>query len=532
MRGTLAIDLGSSTTVVAWQPAAGPAGLAPQLLALPPYSLSEPPVVPSLLWAGEATGQGALLGRQVLEAGLAHSDAPQLHRDFKRRIGADPGAEPGADPERGGPATCLSPEQAGALLLQRLWQALPPELEPQRLVLTAPIDTYRCYRQWLQQACAALPVPELALVDEPTAAAIGAGLAPGSSVLVVDLGGGTVDLALVTLEGGEGRAAPIAQLLRFAGRDLGQSGQALRAARVIAKAGLAIGGRDIDRWIAAHLCPDQPLGGGLLQAAEQLKCRLSDTQDEREEALSLWTPNGGEPRALRLDRRGLERLVRQRGLLEQLDGLLEQVLASARAAGLERQRIAAVLPVGGASRMPLLRRWLEERCGDLAIRGERPVEAVALGALALTPGVRLRDVLSHGVSLRCWEQRSGRHHWHPLFMAGQGWPTETPLELVLACSRDGQEQLELVLGEPLPEQRGEVVFRDGLPVLQSRSAGSARVQPWDRQPQPLRLDPPGERGVDRLRLHFRIDADGQLCLGGSDLTSGAPLPEQRLGPVR
>ena len=222
-------------------------------------------VVPTLLWLNDPATSHPLIGRQVLEAGLAHGAGPQLHRDFKRQIGANPaattpatssatasGTASGAGPA---PALPLSPEQAGALLLRRLWAALPPELEPQRLVLTAPIDSYPRYRQWLQEVCRDLQVPELALVDEPTAAAIGAGLPAGSTVLVVDLGGGTIDLALVALEGGEGRPAPMAQLLRFAGRDLGASRQALRCARVIGKAGLALGGRDFDRWIAAHLCP-------------------------------------------------------------------------------------------------------------------------------------------------------------------------------------------------------------------------------------------------------------------------------------
>jgi CheY-like chemotaxis protein len=95
----------------------------------------------------------------------------------------------------------LSPEQAGSLLLQRIWRQLPPGIEPERLVLTAPIDGYRGYRRWLASASEALAVAEVALVDEPTAAAIGAGLPPGSRVLVVDLGGGTVDLSLVALEG-------------------------------------------------------------------------------------------------------------------------------------------------------------------------------------------------------------------------------------------------------------------------------------------------------------------------------------------
>jgi len=520
MRGTLAIDLGSSTTVVAWLPSGG----APALLALPPYALADPPLVPSLVWLPAPESSWPLIGRQVLEAGLAGSDAPQLHHDFKRRIGS---RHLGA-PASGEPATLLSPEQAGALLLHRLWRALPEDLEPERLVLTAPVDAYRAYRQWLLEACRALPVAELALVDEPTAAAIGAGLPAGSSVLVVDLGGGTIDLSLVTLQGGEGKAAPIAQLLRFAGRDLERSGQALRTAQVVGKAGLAIGGRDIDRWIAAWLAPDQPPGNGLLAAAERLKCELSSSH----EALALWSEGPRGSRELRLSRPELERLLEERGLIAQLDLLLEQVLAAGRARGLTLADIAAVLPVGGASRMPRIRQWLEQRCPGVPIRGERPVEAVALGALALTPGLQLQDVLSHGVALRCWDQRAGTHRWHPLFLPGQGWPTTNPLELVVAASRDGQAELELVLGEPVAEQRAEVVFENGLPVLRQRPAGSPRVSAWSDQPAPLPLDPPGVQGQDCLRLRFAINPQGELTLSAHDLRRDIPLPHRSLGPVR
>ena len=535
MPGTLAIDLGSSTTVVAWQSGSEAA----QLLDLPPYSVAEPCVVPSLLWLSSPGDRWPLIGRQVLEAGLADQQGPALCRDFKRLIGAGPPngapatpAEATAAQAPGGAAGWLGPEAAGALLLQRLWQALPTALQPERLVLTAPIETYRGYRAWLQQVSRDLPVADVALVDEPTAAAIGAGLPAGSRVLVVDLGGGTIDLSLVALEGGEGRAAPIAQLLRFAGRDLERSGQALRTARVIAKAGLALGGRDIDRWIAAHLVPDQPPSGALLQAAERLKWDLSATGDERDEALQLWTDREHHTRELRLNRRQLEALLRSHGLVEQLEALLESVLAGARREGLALEAIDAVLPVGGSSRMPLIRHWLQERCTGVPLRGERPVEAVALGALALTPGVRVRDVLARGVSLRCWDRRSDCHHWHPLFVAGQSWPTEAPLELVLACSRDDQPDLELRLGEPLPEERGEVIFEAGLPLLRRRPAGAARVEPWPLAPPALPLATPGSRGVDRLRLRFSINGEGILMMESEDLLNGQRLGPLPLGPVR
>ncbi|EDY38167.1 DnaK family protein [Cyanobium sp. PCC 7001] len=519
MAGTLAIDLGSTTTVVAFQAP----GAQPGLLALPPYCLDEPPVVPSLVWIAAPDSPSPLVGRQVLDAGLASGSGPELHRDFKRRIG-----EPAA-PCSGLP---LPPEAAGALLLQRIWRSLPPGLAPSRLVLTAPVEGYRHYRRWLVEACRELEVPELALVDEPTAAAIGAGLAPGSTVLVVDVGGGTIDLSLVRLEGGEGRAMPIAQLLRFAGRDLQDSRQTLRCAQVIGKAGMAIGGRDIDRWIARSLGSPASASGwdspALLDAAERLKCRLS----ESDEARVIVAPAGEQPREWRLNRRELDALLLERGLLEELDALLEQVLAAGRRAGISLAQIAAVLPVGGGSRLGAIQAWLESRCGGLAIRAQRPVEAVALGALALTPGVQVRDVLSRGVSLRCWEQRSGRHHWHPLFMAGQSWPTEQPLELVLACSREGQSALELVLGEPLDEQRREVVFEGGLPVLRQRQAGSASVEPWPVQPRPLELNPPGRPGEDRLRLAFSIDAQSRLMLTVTDLLTGEGSAPLELGSVR
>jgi molecular chaperone DnaK (HSP70) len=528
MPGTLAIDLGSSTTVVAWQEAGAP----PRLLELPPYSGSNPTTIPSLLWLSHPQQRRPLIGRQVLDAGLADQPGPGLLRDFKRLIGQS-AASAGPRPERQQPggmrdSPWLDPEAAGALLLRCVWEALPAELSPDRLVLTAPIETYRGYRQWLERVSRELPVAEVALVDEPTAAAIGAGLPPGSRVLVVDGGGGTFDLSLVALEGGEGRAAPIAQLLRFAGRDLGASGQALRTARVIGKAGVALGGRDLDRWIAAHLCPDVAPDPALLTVAEAIKCRLS----ESEEALGLWVDPAGTTRELRLDRPRLEKLLVEQGLVAQLDALLDSVLAAARSEALAGPAIAAVLTVGGCSQLPLLRRWLQERLPEVPLQGDRPIEAVAMGALALTPGVTLRDVLARGVSLRCWDQRSGQHRWHPLFVAGQAWPTEQPLEVVLACSQDEQRELELVLGEPLPQERSEVMFVDGLPVLNQRRAGQPRVETWPTATPTLPLASPGRRGEDCMRLRFQIDASGQLLLEAQDLSSAQPLGTLSLGPVR
>ncbi|MFY7695903.1 MAG: Hsp70 family protein, partial [Cyanobium sp.] len=226
-----------------------------------------------------------------------------------------------------------------------------------------------------------------------------------------------------------------------------------------------------------------------------------------------------------------EQLLHDQGLATVMEQLLEAMGAAARRHGLELSQLDALLPVGGSSRIPWLRRFLQEALPGVALRDDRPVEAIAMGALALTPGVQVKDVLSRGVSLRFWDQRSHCHLWHPLFQAGQLWPTPQPLELVLACSEEDQASLELVLGEPLPQERAEVVFENGVPVIRSRQDGFAPVRPWSETPLRLPLAPPGGAGVDRVRLRFSINGRAELEMEGVDLLAGTPLPKLVLGTV-
>ena len=95
---------------------------------------------------------------------------------------------------------------------------IPREFEIKRLVLTAPIDTYKGYREWLISLCEKLRIDEVALVDEPTAASLGIKIPFGSKILTIDIGGSTIDMTIIKIEGGEGKSAPIAELLKFRGK--------------------------------------------------------------------------------------------------------------------------------------------------------------------------------------------------------------------------------------------------------------------------------------------------------------------------
>ena len=525
-RGTLAIDLGSTTTVVAFQ-ACNDARI--KLIDLAPISRKEGEV-PSMLWLDDRNSPSVLVGRQVLESGLGDRDLPQLHRDFKRWIGL-----PIPSPWR----QLLSPDQAGARLLQEIWKRIPQDLTIERLVLTAPVEPGSAYRQWLLEACESLQIPEIALVDEPTAAALGAGLPAGSKLLVVDLGGGTLDLSLVALEGGEGRAAPLAQLLRFQSRNLTKSRQTLRQARVLGKAGIALGGRDLDRWILDALQPQGLPSEGdeytaLLDAAERLKCRLSNTEinDEQELTELASSSEMTTPTTLRMNRKRFTQLLEERGLFKLLEELLKQTLRAAEVHGCRRSDLNAVVMVGGGAHLPQLQAWLTSFMSPVPLRTPPPMEAVACGALSLTPGVRILDLLQRGISLRCWDRRSNRHHWHPLFVAGQPWPSSQPFELVLSASAVEQTTIEFVLGEPELEARHEVRLIDGLPQVIERNPNAAEVK---ERPSPcfkLMLNPPGQPGEDCLKLHFHLDEHAELIMEGEDLRNGSRLERVSLGTVR
>ena len=520
--GTLAIDLGNSTTVVAFQGERDPS---PCLLNLSPIS-REKGEVPTLVWSSNKEHEEIKYGQEIIDLGLNEIGGENLNSDFKRWIGT---LEKDQIKK-----SRLSPEKAGELLIKELWNRLPNNIEVKRLVLTAPVETYREYREWLQTVCESLPVSEIALVDEPTAAAMGAGLPAGSKLLVVDIGGSTTDFSLVGLEGGEGRADPIAQLMRFDGEDLqGISKQNLRCAKVLGKAGQRIGGRDIDRWIIDYLFPNEGISESLLNAAERLKCSLSDTNNRPLDVLIETAEDASEDKVhyLRLCRESLEEILLERGFLESLKSLMEKTLSGARANGCSIEQLRGVVIVGGGARIPLIKSWLEERCRPAPLLTPPPIEAVATGALRLTPGVQIKDILNQGVSLRFWDQRAEKHSWHPLFISGQPWPTSKPLEIVLAASQNNQTELELQFGEPESEGINEVIYINGIPKLQARP-NERRVILWKEKFTPIILKPPGKKGEDCLRLRFGIDDKCNLFMEGIQIQSGEIIPKKILGSIR
>jgi len=243
LSGTLAIDLGNTNTVVAFQDQKDINSVLVEI----PNITSSPGVIPSAVWFEEPS-KIAKIGIGALEMKENSNSDFFFHSNFKRLIGNSI--------EKINQKNILNPNECGEKFFQILWANIPHKYKIKRLVLTAPIDTYKGYREWLVNLCEKISVDEIALVDEPTAASLGINVPFGSKIMTLDIGGSTVDMNIVKIEGGEGKSGPIAELLKFQGNDVSSiSKQKIRCADIIGKTGSKIGGKDIDQWIVDYFIP-------------------------------------------------------------------------------------------------------------------------------------------------------------------------------------------------------------------------------------------------------------------------------------
>jgi molecular chaperone DnaK len=264
-----------------------------------------------------------------------------------------------------------------------------------RCVITVPANFDDGQRQATREAARIAGLEVLRIVNEPTAAAMAYGLvnAVRGRVLVFDLGGGTFDVSILEMENGV-----------FEVKATGGDPQ--------------LGGDDFDacivQWLVAQVpdshreavLKDRVSMQRLRYAAERAKRALSDQHEAFLSATELGDHGEGtEGRFCQLD------TALTRDFFEALaDPLskraLEVVQRTLAEAKLAPEDIEAVMLVGGMTRVPLVRKLVQEYFGRPAVSGLNPDEAVALGAavhaaeLASRSGATtLIDVATHSLSV-------------------------------------------------------------------------------------------------------------------------------------
>jgi molecular chaperone DnaK (HSP70) len=522
---TIAIDFGTSNTVVArWNQALKQ----PETLKLPglsTISAQNPPLIPSLLYVENAAQSQVILGQQVRDKGLDLSTDSRFFRNFKRGIGT---SVQGFLPELDGQIVTF--EQVGQWFLSGIVGSIRElPLPVDSLVFTVPVDSFEAYRNWLGKVSESLQVEQVRMLDEPTAAALGYGLADRENLLVIDFGGGTLDLSLVRLDNNSGKK-PLGFVLKWGEKSLAESsGQKAKVARVLAKSGQNLGGSDIDNWLVDYFVQTKGLVKSPIttRLAERLKIQLS-LQEKATEV--YFDDENFESYELELERDRFESILAEHQFFDNLDECMNQVLQQARRQGLEIDDIDAVLLVGGTVQIPAVQRWVQQYFDTAKIKCNKPFEAIAQGALQLSQGVEIKDFLYHSYGIRYWNRRENCHSWHSLIKSGQSYPMSEPVELVLGASVENQPSIELIIGELGAETGGTEIYFDGDRLITKQLVGQTSVQPLndkDGARSIAQLAPPGYPGSDRIKIFFRVDEQRFLRITVEDLLTNETLLEDK-----
>lgn len=532
----IAIDFGSSNTVIArWNIAANQ----PETMILGNLSRPAPvnALVPSLVYVQNAQAEIVEIGQRVIDTGKDRAQ-PRLFRHIKRRMLANVNYIPTLDGIK------VSPEWLGKQFLRKLAQELrSQQLFPSEIILTAPVQAYEKYLRWLEESSndvfapnlPTLATPQVRLLDEPTAAALGyAAITPSALVLVIDFGGGTLDLSLVRLPKGE-------NITQWGTRIGINSDQYLEnQAEVIAKTGYTIGGEDIDQWLVqdywqsrddinANL-PEQESSHSILKfLMERIKIKLSESEITSE---IFFDPYLQTAIAIEYSRQQLEELLDRKGFYHLLKSAIDELVNRAFNKGILKGDIKTILLVGGCTLIPSVRTFIENYFQVGKVYSHKPFEAVAHGALMLSQGATLQDYLFHSYAIRYWDRLTTQWKYQPLFRRGQVYPTHRPVELLLRATHPNQTEIALTIGEleSRPAGGAEISFDGDRIVMQFEQKPQETFQPLQTDiygegiPQALaNLDPLGQPDHDRLKVLFGISDKRELLVTAIDL-----LTQQKL----
>jgi molecular chaperone DnaK (HSP70) len=543
-----AIDLGTTNTGVArWDDGAGE----PQLVELGAVCrraggedpLEAARLVPSAVevlpqpgfwgrlgrWAplrrGFFIGTTALIGRRALDRSYAIAH-PGFVPGFKTALESDPLrvlARAGA--------RSVSARRAATEFLRELLAEVHRETGSRirDLVFTVPVDAYEAYRAELQAIARSLGVRRVRFLDEPLAAALGYGLGLAGrkrTVLVADMGGGTLHLALVELTD--------------AGAETGE-------ARVIAKEGRPLGGNAVDGWLLDEVCRRAGYDLEGTGDAEPMRlwrrlmlaeaCRVKEAVFFQETTPFLLTPPGLTRRVdarraggtdVEVSRRQLEEILEREGFFQAIDECLAAVV------GDQASAIDDVVMVGGSTLLPGVFPRFEERFGRARVRAWQPFEAVAYGAAAFAAErFSQRDFIVHDYAFVTHEARTGKAVHTVVVPRGTRFPTRPDLwkhHLVPTCSLGEAESLfKLVIceiGRADGGRRRHVWDAAGdLRTVGGEGDPLVVVPLNEANPTLGYLDPPHPPGDrrPRLELAFGVSEDRWLLATVVDLWGGKKL---------
>ncbi len=381
----------------------------------------------------------------------------------------------------------MSPPEVSSMVLAKMKEIAEAFLGESvtEAVITVPAYFDDAQRQATKDAGRIAGLEVRRIINEPTAAALAYGLEKKEMerVVVYDLGGGTFDVSILEIQNGVFSVKATNGDTHLGGEDFDQ-----RIVDAIA-----------DNFMKEHsvdLRKDRMALQRLKEGAEKAKHELSSSLETEINLPFIATNAKGEPLHIvkQMNRAELELLTS-----DLIERTIEPCKKALKDAAFTPADIQSIVLVGGMTRMPAVQREVKQFFGKDPHRGVNPDEVVAAGAAlqgaALTDGaveVLLLDVtpLSLGVE-------TGGGVFTPLIPRNTTIPTDRSEIFTTSVDNQAFVPIHILQGERKMAADNRSLTRFELTGI-----------------------PPAPRGVPKIQVTFKIDANGVVSIEAKDLGTG------------